>query len=93
MRMVIPALLGVSLAAGPILAQEPEYNDRVARALPSSWADPGCSIKDGFYLVGSGSSYLFEATKTSVPDNKRRMYGDAVRVLEPRPSCEKGPSR
>jgi tetratricopeptide (TPR) repeat protein len=82
MRMVIPALLSVPLAAGPLLAQEPEYNDRVARALPSNWADPGCSIKDGYYLVGSGSSYLFEATKTSVPDNKTRMYGDAVRVLE-----------
>ena len=82
MRMVIPALLGMTLATVPALAQEPVYNDRVAKALPSSWAEPGCSIKAGNYLVGSGSTYLNSAaTRTSVPGNKIRMYGDAVEVL------------
>ncbi len=81
MRMVIPALLGMTLAAVPALAQEPEYNDRVAKALPSSWAEPKCSIKAGNYLVSSGSTYLNSATETSVPGNKTRMYRDAVEVL------------
>ena len=81
MRMVIPALLGLTLAAVPALAQEPEYNDRVAKALPSSWAEPKCSIKAGHYLVSSGSTYLNSATETSVPGNKTRMYRDAVEVL------------
>ncbi len=84
MRMVIPALLGITLAAVPALAQEPVYNDRVAKALPSSWAEPDCSIKAGNFLVGSGSTYLNSATLTSVPGNKKRMYGDAVRSEERR---------
>ena len=89
MRMVIPALLAMTLAAVPALAQEPEYNDRVAKALPSSWAEPKCSIKAGNYLVSSGSTYLNSATETSVPGNKTRMYGDAVEVLH-RAILEKG---
>jgi len=89
MRLVIPALLGIPLVIGQVLAQEPVYNDRVAKALPASWADPQCSIKEGHYLVGSGSTYLNSATKTSVPDNKNRMYSDAVEVLT-RAILEKG---
>lgn len=82
MRIVIPALLGISLVAGPVLAQEPVYNDRVAKALPSSWADPQCDVGEGHFLVSSGSTYLNSATETSVPGNKARMYDDAVRVLK-----------
>ena len=89
MRMVIPALLGIPLVTGQVLAQEPVYNDRVAKALPSGWADPQCSIKEGHFLVGSGSTYLNSATRTSVPDSKNRMYRDAVDVLN-RAILEKG---
>ncbi len=81
MRLVIPALLGIPLVTGQVLAQEPVYNDRVAKSLPANWADPQCSIKEGHFLVGSGSTYLNSATKTSVPDNKNRMYRDAIDVL------------
>ncbi len=91
MRIVIPALLGITLAAVPAQAQEPEFNDRVAKALPSGWSDPACSIKEGNFLVASGSTYLNSATKTPVPDNKRRMYRDAVEVLH-RAILEKGQS-
>jgi len=63
-------------------AQEPARNDRVARALPSSFPEPGCDLKEGHYLVGSAATYLDEASQTSVRDNKERMYADAIRVLE-----------
>ena len=89
MRMVIPALLGVSVVTSQFLAQEPVYNDRVAKSLPSNWADPECSIKEGHFLVASGSTYLNSATLTSVPYNKTRMYGNAVDVLN-RAILEKG---
>ncbi len=79
-------ILGLIVASGPLVGQEEvvvddQIRDLVSKALPAGWVAPSCDIKDGHFLVGSGATYLKEATETSVRANKTRMYGDAVRVL------------
>lgn len=82
MRTVITAMLGLAAIAANGAAQESVISDRVASAIPSSsFTTPDCGIKEGHFLVGSGSTYLKSASETSVPANKTRMYSDAVRVL------------
>jgi tetratricopeptide (TPR) repeat protein len=81
MRKWILAFGFVVVGTSVIAAQEPVLSTRVAQAQPSQYKTPDCSLKNGHFMVGSGSTYLKSATETSIEGNRVRLISDAKRVL------------
>ncbi len=72
-------LLG-SLNAAPILAQA-VINERVAKAMPSKYILPTCTLKAGHFKVQSGATYLKTGIETPVPENRVRALANGKKVL------------
>jgi tetratricopeptide (TPR) repeat protein len=64
-----------------VAAQEPAVNDRVAKAMPTTYQPAQCNIKPNHFKVGSAAGYLKSAIETDVPDSKVRILGQGERVI------------
>jgi tetratricopeptide (TPR) repeat protein len=72
----------VLLTAGATVAaaQQPTVNDRVAKAMPTSYQPAQCNIKPNHFKVASAAGYIKAAIETDVPENKVRILGQAEKV-------------
>jgi tetratricopeptide (TPR) repeat protein len=68
--------VGASVAA----AQQPTVNDRVAKAMPTSYQPAQCNIKPNHFKVASAAGYIKAAIETDVPESKVRILGQAEKV-------------
>ncbi|HKT60016.1 MAG TPA: tetratricopeptide repeat protein [Gemmatimonadales bacterium] len=68
--------VGASVAA----AQQPTVNDRVAKAMPTTYQPAQCNIKPNHFKVGSAAGYVKAAIETDVPESKVRILGQAEKV-------------
>jgi tetratricopeptide (TPR) repeat protein len=76
--MLAVVLIGVVSSAQ---AQQPAFNERVARAMPSRYVPPDCGLKTGHFKVSSGATYLKTGVETEVPANRTRALETSHKVL------------
>jgi tetratricopeptide (TPR) repeat protein len=78
---IASALVLVTLGASSVAAQQSTVNDRVVKAMPTSYQPAQCNIKPGHFKVGSAAGYLKSAIETDVPESKGRILGQGEKVL------------
>jgi len=79
-RILSAAILLGSFSGAPVLAQT-VVNDRVAKAMPSRYSPPTCSLKAGHFKVQSGATYLKTGIETPIPENRVRALANGKKVL------------
>jgi tetratricopeptide (TPR) repeat protein len=72
-------LLSVGATIGQ--AQQPVFNDRVAKSMPAVYKPADCKIKPGHFKVASAAGYLKSAIETDVPESKTRILGQGEKVV------------
>jgi tetratricopeptide (TPR) repeat protein len=77
---IASAFVLLTVGATVAAAQQPTVNDRVAKAMPTSYQPAQCNIKPNHFKVASAAGYIKAAIETDVPDNKVRILGQAEKV-------------
>jgi tetratricopeptide (TPR) repeat protein len=75
------ACMLLALGATTAHAQQPVLNDRVAKAMPTSYVAASCNIKPNHFKVGSAAGYLKAAIETDVPESRTRILGQGEKVI------------
>jgi predicted Zn-dependent protease len=78
---IASALILLSVGATVGQAQQPVLNDRVAKAMPTSYMAAQCKIKPNHFKVASGAGYLKAAIETDVPESRTRILGQGEKVI------------
>ncbi|HET8835707.1 MAG TPA: tetratricopeptide repeat protein [Gemmatimonadales bacterium] len=77
---IASAFVLLTMGATVVAAQQPTVNDRVAKAMPTSYQPAQCNIKPNHFKVASAAGYIKAAIETDVPDSKVRILGQAEKV-------------
>jgi tetratricopeptide (TPR) repeat protein len=77
---IASAILLLGVGATTAAAQQATVNDRVAKAMPTTYQAAQCNIKPNHFKVGSAAGYLKAAIETDVPESKTRILGQGERV-------------
>jgi tetratricopeptide (TPR) repeat protein len=77
---IASAFVLLTVGATAAAAQQPTVNDRVAKAMPTSYQPAQCNIKPNHFKVASAAGYIKAAIETDVPDSKVRILGQAEKV-------------
>src|ERR1051325_10318502 len=73
--------VGAGVASAAAFAQDPMISDRVAKAMPTSYGDPSCSLKGSHYKVTSANTDLKDAIETKKPDKRAEELQKGERTL------------
>jgi tetratricopeptide (TPR) repeat protein len=77
---IASAFVLLTVGATAAAAQQPTVNDRVAKAMPTTYEPAQCNIKPNHFKVGSAAGYVKSAIETDVPESKVRILGQAAKV-------------
>jgi tetratricopeptide (TPR) repeat protein len=77
---IASAFVLLTVGATAAAAQQPTVNDRVAKAMPTTYQPAQCNIKPNHFKVGSAAGYVKAAIETDVPESKVRILGQAEKV-------------
>jgi tetratricopeptide (TPR) repeat protein len=77
---IASAFVLLTVSATVAAAQQATVNDRVAKAMPTSYQPAQCNIKPNHFKVASAAGYVKAAIETDVPENKVRILGQAEKV-------------
>jgi tetratricopeptide (TPR) repeat protein len=77
---IASAFVLLTVGATVAAAQQPTVNDRVAKAMPTSYQPAQCNIKPNHFKVASAAGYVKAAIETDVPESKVRILGQAEKV-------------
>jgi tetratricopeptide (TPR) repeat protein len=77
---IASAFVLLTVGATAAAAQQGTVNDRVAKAMPTSYQPAQCNIKPNHFKVASAAGYIKAAIETDVPENKVRILGQAEKV-------------